>query len=119
MYAARLALILEMMRWACKESNKQAISIKSVEGALQLVEYFKRSSVKVYSIISNVNPLDKLPADKQRLYSSLPNTFTTVDGVQIAEKLGIPERTFKRFLSEKEFFTCKTWGEYEKKNFKK
>lgn len=115
MYAARLALILELMRWACGESDKQSISIKSVEGALQLVEYFKRSAVKVHSIISNANPLDKLPADKQNLYNCLPATFTTVQGVQIAEKFGMPERTFKRFLSDKEFFTHITRGEYEKK----
>lgn len=115
MYAARLALILEMMRWACNESDKQSISIKSVEGALKLVEYFKRSAVKVHSIISNANPLDKLPADKQNLYNCLPATFTTVQGVQIAESLGIPERSFKRFLTDKEFFTHLARGEYEKK----
>jgi hypothetical protein len=115
MYAVRLALILEMMRWACDESNKQSISIKSVEGALQLVEYFKRSAIKVHSIISNTNPLAKLPADKQKLYNCLPATFTTMQGLQIAQSLGIPERTFKRFLSDKEFFTHTSRGEYEKK----
>jgi hypothetical protein len=114
-YAARLALILEIMRWACNESDKQSISIKSVEGALQLVEYFKRSAVKVHSILSNANPLDKLPADKQNLYKSLPANFTTVQGVQIAESLGIPERSFKRFITDKEFFNHLARGEYEKK----
>lgn len=115
MYVTRLALILEMMRWACDESDKQAISINSVKGALQLVEYFKRSAAKVYSIISNTNPLEKLPEDKQKLYNRLPATFTTVQGVQIAESLGIPERSFKRFLTDKEFFNHIARGEYEKK----
>jgi hypothetical protein len=40
MYVLRLALILEMMRYACNESDKQAISIEAVLGAINLVEYF-------------------------------------------------------------------------------
>jgi len=67
MYVVRLALILEMMLWACNESNKQAISIDAIQGAIRLVEYFKKSAVKVYSIISNSNPIDKFPADKHKL----------------------------------------------------
>jgi len=115
MYAVRLALILEMMRYACNESDKKAISTEAVGGALKLVEYFKNSAVKVNSIISNASPLDKHPADKQALYNSLPNTFTTEAGLNIAEGLGIAERTFKRFLNEKDLFNRISRGEYEKR----
>lgn len=115
MYAVRLALILEMMRYACKESDKQAVSVQSIQGALKLVEYFKNSAVKVNSIISNASPLDKHPADKQALYKALPDTFTTETGLQIAEKLGVAERTFKRFLNEKDLFNWIRRGEYEKR----
>jgi hypothetical protein len=76
MYVLRLALILEMMRYACNESDKQAISIEAVLGAIKLVEYFKSSAVKVNSILSNASPLDKHPADKQALYNALPDTFS-------------------------------------------
>ena len=115
MYAVRLALILEMMRYACNESDKQAVSIEAVQGALKLVEYFKNSAVKVYSIISNASPLDKHPFDKQTLYKALPDTFTTESGLQIAESLSIAERTFKRFLNEGELFNRLRRGEYEKR----
>ncbi len=115
MYAIRLALILEMMRFACNESDKQAVSIEAMQGALKLVEYFKKSAVKVHSIISNTNPLDKLPADKQKLYNELPEVFTTETGLQIAERLGVPERTFKRFITEMELFKCLSRGNYEKR----
>jgi hypothetical protein len=115
MYVARLALILEIMRWSCNESDKQVIGVEAIEGALKLIEYFKKSAVKVYSIISNSNPLDKFPADKQTLYKALPDYFTTDTGLQVAESLGVPERTFKRFLNERNLFNNVSRGEYEKR----
>jgi hypothetical protein len=114
MYVLRLALILEMLRYACHESDKQAVSIEAVQGAVKLVEYFKNSAIKVQSILSNANPLDKHPADKQALYKALPDKFTTEAGLQIALGLGVAERTFKYFLKEKELFTRISRGEYEK-----
>ena len=51
MYAVRLALILQMVRYACNEDNKQAVGIEAVQGALKLVEYFKRTAIKVHSIV--------------------------------------------------------------------
>ncbi len=114
-YAVRLALVLEMMRYACNESDKNAVSVEAIQGALKLVEYFKASAVKVNSIISNTSPLDKHPADKQALYKALPDTFTTERGIQIAKELGVPERTFKRFLNEMELFKKISRGEYEKR----
>lgn len=115
MYVLRFALILEMMRYACNESDKQAVSIEAVQGAVKLVEYFKSSAVKVNSILSNASPLDKHPADKQTLYKALPDTFTTETGLHIAEGMGVAERTFKYFLNEKELFTRISRGEYEKR----
>ena len=115
MYVLRLALILEMIRYACNESNKKAVSIESVQGAIKLVEYFKNSAVKVNSILSNASPLDKHPVDKQNLYKALPDSFTTEKGLQIAEGLGVAKRTFNYFLNEKELFTRISRGEYEKR----
>lgn len=115
MYVLRLALILEMMRYACNESHKQAIGLEAVRGAIKLVEYFKNSAVKVNSIMTNVSPLDKHPANKQTLYKALPDTFTTETGLQIAKGQRIPERTLKYFLTDKELFTRLSWGEYKKR----
>lgn len=113
-YAIRLALILQMLQYACSVGDKQVIGIEAVRGALKLVEYFKKTAIKVHSIVSNSNPLDKLPTDKQNLYNELPNTFTTSDGVNVAEKMGMTERTFKRFINTKELFVRIRQGEYEK-----
>lgn len=51
MYAVRLALILQMVRYACNEGDKQAIGMEAVQGALKLVEYFKKTAIKVHSIV--------------------------------------------------------------------
>jgi len=115
MYVLRLALILELLRYACDESDKQTISARAVQGAIKLVEYFKNSAVKVNTILSNSSPLDKHPTNKQALYRALPNTFTTEIGLGIAQELGVIERTFKNFLNEEELFTRTSWGEYEKR----
>ncbi|MQY79817.1 MAG: DUF3987 domain-containing protein [Bacteroidetes bacterium] len=115
MYVARLALILQMMRWACDEGNKEAINTEAVKGAIQLIEYFRLSAVKVYSIISNVCPLDKLSTDKRKLYETLPDAFTTEIALQVAEKLEISERTVKYFLNERELFENIKHGNYQKK----
>ncbi len=115
MYAVRLALCLEMLRFACKDGNKQAVGIEAVQGALKLVEYFKKTAFKVHHIVSNTSPLDKLPTDKQTLYNALPECFTTSEGVQIAENMGMAERTFKYFINNQKIFCKLKRGEYEKR----
>ncbi len=114
-YAVRLALILEMVRYACNESSKQAVSVEAMQGALKLVEYFKNSAEKVNAIVTNASPLDKYPADKQALYMALPDTFTTETGLQIAGGLGVAERTYKRFLNERNLFNWISRGEHGKR----
>jgi hypothetical protein len=115
MYAVRLSLISELLSWACGDSNLNGINANSVRSALRLVEYFKRSAIKVYSNISSLSPLEKLPADKQNLYRALPHSFTTEAGLKIANDLEVPVRTFKRFLNEQELFTRLSLGKYVKR----
>jgi hypothetical protein len=113
-YASRLALILEMMRFACDGIPLESISLESIQGALKLVEYFKRSALKVNEIISNRNPRNILPEDKQALYKALPQSFKTSEGVEISTTLGMPERTFKNFIKDQNLFKNLKYGEYEK-----
>lgn len=115
-HVCRLALILEMMHYACGLSDKSAISVKSVQGAIKLVEYFRVSATKVNSILSNFDPLEAYPIDKQELYKALPNRFTTSEGLQVAKAIRVPERTFKHYLSSnKNLFNQLKWGVYEKR----
>lgn len=114
MYAVRLSLIIQMLRFACREDDKQAVGIEAMQGALKLVKYFKRTAVKVHSIVNDTNPVDKLPTDKRNFYNQLPETFTTSEGLKFAESFGMAERTFKYFIKHKELFKNLKRGEYEK-----
>lgn len=114
MYVARLALILELIFWACGESNKQEISLKSIEGAIKLIEYFKISAIKVNSIITGYCPLDRLPEKKQALYKNLPDTFSTADGLMVALDHEITERTYNRMIDDKKLFARTQRGFYKK-----
>lgn len=113
-YAVRFSLILEMLMFACGESDKQSIGIEAVNGAIKLVEYFRATAAKVNSIISNYNPLDKLPADKRKLYELLPLCFTRDTGLKIAQSIGLAHATYDRFLADNRFFKKMKIGEYEK-----
>jgi len=115
MYAVRLALILEMLQYACGHDDLREIGVTAMRGALQLVEYFKRGAVKVHEVIyNNGSPVLNYPVPKQELYNELPQTFTTETGLIIALRHNIPERTFKRFLTNRELFRYIDHGEYEK-----
>lgn len=114
-YAIRLALILQLIQYACGNDDKQAVGIDAVKGALKLTEYFKNTAIKVRSIILNDDPLIKLPTDKQDLYTALPDDFATGEGVELAKSVGIPERTFKRFIRNKDLFDNYERGKYEKR----
>lgn len=114
-YVIRFSLILEMLKYACGESDKQLISCTSIRGAISLVDYFRATTLKVHTIISNYNPLDNLPVKKITLYEALPEHFTTAEGLLIATSQKFPERSFKRFLNDKELFRWLKQGEYEKR----
>lgn len=114
-HVIRLSLILQLLQWSTGESDKQAVGIKAVTGAIELAEYFKQTALKVQQLLSNYTPLDSLPTDKQELYQALPPTFTTAYGVELAAQLEIAERTFKRWLNDKELFEKISTGEYKKK----
>lgn len=114
-YVKRLALILQLLRWACNVDGKEHISIKAVEGAIKLTEYFRAMALKVNHIVKYATPLDRLPLNKRRLYDALPELFKTEDGLRIAALHDVPVRTFKRFISEEpQLFRRLKQGEYEK-----
>lgn len=48
-YCARLALIMQMARWACGEAGDSEVDDVSVAAAIALVEYFKSHARRVYA----------------------------------------------------------------------
>ena len=115
MYVFRLALIIEMSKFACNESELNNISENSINGAIKLIEYFRKTALKVHSIIHNDNDV-MLSLDKAELLKALPNEFTTGEGIIIAKKLDISERTYKAFLKDNinVLFIYTKYGNYKK-----
>lgn len=99
-YAIRFSLIIQIVRWACKEAENDCIDLTSVEYAIELVEYFRKTSQYVQQILSSSAVLEALPSDKLKLYEALPSEFSTSEGAQIAEKFNISKQGFNRFLMD-------------------
>ncbi len=110
-YAIRFSLLLALADWACG-GEKKLIDVGTVERSIRLAEYFRSTASKVQGIISE----DALTELQLAVLSELPDSFTTAEGVAIAGKCGMPERSFKRFLKDRKgvLFTRNTYGNYTK-----
>jgi len=106
----RLCLILQIM----ENYNSDEISLKAVKGAAKLCAYFLDNAFKVLELLGNHNKTDELPEDKKRLFEALPDEFTTGEGLLIAESLGVPERTYDRFIRDEKLFKWLKRGNYKK-----
>ena len=115
-YCIRFSLLLEVLRCVINGDEPENIKLESVDGAIKLTEYYKRTALMVHSIIDkSINPIDKLPLGKRLYVQALPSEFRTSEAVKIANEKGIPERTAKRFLNDTSLFTRVRKGEYKKK----
>ncbi len=99
-YVIRISLIIQIIRWACGEAEKECIDIRSVENAIEVVEYFRRSNQYMQKILDTTKTLEQLTTDKLTLFSRLPNDFSTQEGTKIAADLNMSPQSFKRFLAE-------------------
>ncbi|MFW6275137.1 MAG: DUF3987 domain-containing protein [bacterium] len=114
-YINRFALILQMLDYATGKGNNKLISESSINGAIELVEYFRKTATKVYNLINNADPLESLPKNKKLFYKSLPDICKKADANNLAGKFNMSEATVKRFLNDKNFFEKIKTGIYEKK----
>lgn len=110
---SRLSLILQIFKWACGEESKDGISVETVDNAITLTEYFRKTAIRVHSIL-NEPPSEKLPELQKTVFNALPDLFKTSEGLAVAAKYNFPERTFMEFLKDKSIFKKIKHGEYEK-----
>lgn len=110
-YAVRFSLLLALADWACG-NEKKIIDVSTVKRAIRLTEYFRSTASRVQGIVSE----EAMTETQLAVMSDLPDTFTTAEGVAIAGKNGMPERSFKRFLKDRKgvFFTRNAHGSYTK-----
>ncbi|MFI3294218.1 MAG: hypothetical protein SNI70_11975, partial [Rikenellaceae bacterium] len=94
-------------------AGREAIDIKSLEAAIALTEYFRGTAQKVLDFIYG-SEFDKLNEQQKTLVSALPESFTTAEGMVIALRCGVPERTFKRFIMTSPLFRKEKHGYFIK-----
>jgi hypothetical protein len=113
-YAIRLSLIMQLIRYAYREDNKEKVGVDAVGAAIKLAEYFKKSHLQIYDEIDSHSPLDELDEVKQAVYDALPEEFKRSEAILVADSKGMKERTADRFIKDRRYFRKKSQGVYAK-----
>ena len=92
--AARLALILQTMKWAVGECSLNCVDLQSVKGAIRLIEYFEDSYKRIYDSVRSAHAKGK----PEQILDFADETFTSKDAEIIGSKLGFSRRTVYNIL---------------------
>lgn len=113
----RITLILQILEDVLNQNHdNKYINLSSFKSAVKIVKYYEYTNLKVHKLISKFDdPLKDYSFDKKIVYRSLSERFETRDGVLIAEKNGMIERTFKNFIKDDNLFEKVKHGFYSKK----
>lgn len=91
----RLALIIQVLRWACGESHLDFVDETSVNLAIRLVEYYEECYSRM--LIKTIN--EEVP-DGDAWLDELGNTFTTKELKQVASRYGMQTRTMYEHIAK-------------------
>jgi hypothetical protein len=94
--AARLSLILQVMRWSVGECQLDSIDIESVKGAIRLIDYYEDS----YKRIQVVADSGCIKGKPENFMTQLNDTFTSKDAETVGESMGISRRTVYNLLDK-------------------
>ena len=112
-YCARFALILEVLRYTCGQSDLTSISAQSMKDAIKLTYYFIAGAQKALKKLHS-DPLGALTEKQRSIYLDLPSVFTTREGLTTALLHSMSERTFKDWIKTP-LFRKLDYGTYEKR----
>lgn len=93
---ARLALVLQVLFYACGESHLQFVTTTAIEGAIRLNDYFEASYRRIREYVAN----DACDEPLLELLSLLKNSFTTAEALDAGRQLKVTERTVMNYLKE-------------------
>ena len=113
MITARLALILQILRWACGVVHKDFVDIDSTKSAIALSEYFESCYADIQKYILN----ERIEPQKKELLDCLSVIFTTSDAIQAGKEVGLSERSVMYSLvnlATNKIIKKVKRGEYEK-----
>lgn len=111
--AARLALVFQILRWACGEVHKDFVDIDSTMAAIKLSTYFEGC----YSNIQKFMLMESIEPQKKEMLDNVPFVFTTSDAIKAGKEAGLSERTVMyelHNLAKKKVIRKIKRGEYEK-----
>ncbi|MBR4094463.1 MAG: DUF3987 domain-containing protein [Bacteroidales bacterium] len=112
-YCARFALVIEVIKFACGESDLSCVTSDSLRRAFRLCYYFIAGAQKAQKRFY-ADPLSGLNEKQKSVYMDLPITFSTREGVDVAKMHSMSERTFKDWIKSP-YFRKLDYGSYEKK----
>lgn len=93
---ARLALVLQVLFYACGESHLQFVTTTAIEGAIRLNDYFEASYKRIREYVAN----DACDEPSLELLALLKDTFTTAEALDAGRQLMVTERTVMNYLKE-------------------
>ncbi|MFN8257715.1 MAG: DUF3987 domain-containing protein [Bacteroidales bacterium] len=93
-YISRFALILQVIYWACGRGDLNEISLKALENATKLVEYFRQTASRVNIVIENSGGLDSI--DKKQFAKLLHEKGISYR--EIGQILGVGKSTVGNML---------------------
>lgn len=94
--AARLALVFQILRWACGEVHKDFVDIDSTKSAIRLSTYFE----DCYSNVQKFMLMESIDSQKKEMLDIVPHLFSTAEAVQAGKEVGMSERTVMYVLNK-------------------
>ena len=93
---ARLALVFQLLGWACDEIHMQHLDVRSVQAAIRMYDYLELSYQSIKSHIQT----DSMPPLKKAFLDLGQPDFTTADAIKAGAEIGICESTVKKDLAK-------------------
>ena len=95
-HIARIALILQVLRYTCGESHLQFVTKQAMNGAIRLMKYFEDSYCRIREYVAN----DACDEPSRELLSTLNDSFTTAEAIAAGNQLKVTDRTVMNYLKE-------------------
>ena len=93
---ARLALVFQLLGWACDEIHMQYIDVQSVQAAIRLYDYLELS----YQEIKTQVQKEALPPLKKAFLEEVETDFTTAEAIKAGAEIGMCESSVKKNLAK-------------------
>lgn len=122
----RIALILELMKYGCNQSQfgpnsnetytHEEISVDTIRSAIEICEYYKYTAKLVRDQLHNPNTLQDKPTNVKEFYNELPDEFSRKEAIEIGAEYAISKRSIDRMLKDDTLFGKAGYGTYVKIN---